>query len=239
MIALTRHDSTFTTTVNVPNNAKTGTIAMRLRVNFKQQIQGCDYDVKGEIEDYAITIEGATTPCDNDNQAPTLLCPNNIVVTDSSQIGNWQTPIFSDNCEKTADIVLESNFVKGSKFPLGTSRVIYTATDRLCNATNCSFNVTVNSIINAANERPSFPIRVFPNPTVGAVFIEFESPQIQTVSFRFSNTIGQTVFSETRLIERGINRLQFDVSKLRQGVYFCTISDNKLILSIGKLFVAN
>lgn len=52
---------------------------------------------------------------------------------------SWTLPSATDNCS----VSLTSNFPSGHAFPLGTTEVIYTATDGSGNISSCSFNVVV------------------------------------------------------------------------------------------------
>jgi hypothetical protein len=62
--------------------------------------------------------------------------------------------------------------------------------------------------------------RISPNPTEGDVQIKLDSWTKQTVDFNFSDITGKIIYSEKRDLEKGLNRLDFDVYHLPQGVYF-------------------
>ena len=81
-----------------------------------------------------------------DNIAPTLsACPANVVVTaaanDCTPVVTWMAPVGADNCSFT----LTSTAASGSRFPVGTTPVTYTATDASGNKATCSFMVTVKA----------------------------------------------------------------------------------------------
>jgi hypothetical protein len=61
---------------------------------------------------------------------------------------------------------------------------------------------------------------ISPNPTEGDVQIKLDSWTKQTVDFNFSDITGKTIYSEKRDVEKGLNRLDFEVFHLPQGVYF-------------------
>lgn len=82
----------------------------------------------------------------SDNEDPTIAnCPANITTSNSSnQCGasvSWAVPVASDNCGVNSFTTTHS---PGAFFALGTTTVIYTATDNAGNSTTCSFTVTVN-----------------------------------------------------------------------------------------------
>ena len=62
--------------------------------------------------------------------------------------------------------------------------------------------------------------KIAPNPTDGALMVKLESLDDREVRFDFFNTLGKLVKSEQKMLEKGINRLEFDVSELEQGVHF-------------------
>ena len=74
-----------------------------------------------------------------------LSCPDNIkqIVSagDSSRVV-WNDPIFQDNFDKYP--VITSDYSSGSKFPYGTYKVTYNATDKHKNVAVCSFDVSVS-----------------------------------------------------------------------------------------------
>lgn len=83
------------------------------------------------------------TVLDNDN--PVITCPAPIVQgNDTGQCGavvTWPTVNATDNCN--IDTIIGTN-MSGDNFPVGTTSVVYTATDSIGNQDTCSFNVTVN-----------------------------------------------------------------------------------------------
>ena len=94
------------------------------------------------------TCSGSPTSCDTDSQPPVLSgCPQNIYLSTSQtcSIATWATPTARDNCTTTPSV--SANFSSGACFPIGTSTVIYTATDGRNNKATCSFNVVVQSLV--------------------------------------------------------------------------------------------
>ncbi|MBO6631959.1 MAG: HYR domain-containing protein, partial [Psychroserpens sp.] len=67
-------------------------------------------------------------------------CPTNISLC-GAQAVNWTPPTASDNC----DFTLTSTHEPGDLFDLGTTTVVYTATDSAGNTATCSFDVTINA----------------------------------------------------------------------------------------------
>jgi len=75
-----------------------------------------------------------------DTQAPTIACPNDIVVATNCFAVSWPEAGAGDNCGIAS---LSPNIPSGSSFGVGTTPVTYTATDNCGNSVSCSFNVTV------------------------------------------------------------------------------------------------
>ncbi len=80
------------------------------------------------------------------NQTPLLFCPQSITLTASPGACvaalTWVPPTLSNNCDL---LTLTSNFEPGDLFPVGTTTVIYTATDLAGNTFECDFDITINS----------------------------------------------------------------------------------------------
>jgi len=81
----------------------------------------------------------------NDDDAPVLTCPNNIVqgntLNTCQAAVSFTLPTPTDNC---TGATLQSSHNSGSSFNVGTTTVTLTATDGVNNSTSCSFTVTVN-----------------------------------------------------------------------------------------------
>lgn len=103
----------------------------------------------------------------SDNVNPTITgCPANITTTNApNQCGAyvaWTLPSISDNCP---GLSVTATYNPGDFFPVGTTPVMYTATDANGNVSTCSFTVTVNDV-----GTPSFtncPSNITTNNTVG------------------------------------------------------------------------
>ena len=88
-------------------------------------------------------------PCASDVTPPVFAnCPQNISITtpNYSAVVNWTVPTAADNC--TATPLITSNYASGSTFPVGTTAIVYTATDDKSNRTTaCRFNVVVTRVV--------------------------------------------------------------------------------------------
>jgi hypothetical protein len=83
-----------------------------------------------------------------DNQSPTVVCPQNIVLNNvdgsCGRVVIYPTPMVTDNCS-IANMVQSdaSGYTSGNIFPIGTTTQEYTATDGSGNVLSCSFSVTI------------------------------------------------------------------------------------------------
>ncbi|MEN9609992.1 MAG: hypothetical protein RLZZ628_806 [Bacteroidota bacterium] len=66
-----------------------------------------------------------------------------------------------------------------------------------------------------------------PNPADKEVTIALESLDNEIVQFDFSSTAGSLVFSEKRKVDKGVNRLLFEVAQLPKGIYWVTPTTNQ------------
>uniref|UniRef100_UPI0026374AF9 HYR domain-containing protein n=1 Tax=uncultured Polaribacter sp. TaxID=174711 RepID=UPI0026374AF9 len=101
-------------------------------------------DEYGAIE--SISFEVAFTDTENPiiTNTPVAINQNNDLGVNGA-IVIWTLPTAADNC---AIDTFESSYNSGDLFPIGTTTVIYTATDINGNETTSSFEVTINDIEN-------------------------------------------------------------------------------------------
>ena len=81
-----------------------------------------------------------------DNQSPSIVCPMNISVTETSGACTstviFTSPTGTDNCT-VATTVQTAGLSSGSAFPVGITTNIFRVTDNSANTSTCSFTVTV------------------------------------------------------------------------------------------------
>ena len=82
----------------------------------------------------------------SDNSQPVFkICPSNTTLSTTGNCVNytWVKPTATDNCCTPS---VSSNYSSGACFPIGTTSVIYTATDLKGNKATCSFSITVTAL---------------------------------------------------------------------------------------------
>ena len=143
------------------------------------------------------------------------------------QCFTWTIPSLAPNTTVTLTVPL---YVVDATIPIIATAKLISSTPT---ATSNVATVTLNRAGAAqapANQALAFRVptqlipvviqRIAPNPTEGDVQIKLDSWTKQTVDFNFSDITGKTIYSETRDVEKGVNRLDFEIFHLPQGVYF-------------------
>lgn len=123
-----------------------------------------------------------------------------------------------DNCE----IVLIKNNINDSStlnqfaFPLDTTNVIWTATDKGGNIAQCSFKVIVNKLVGLETFQ-EHGISVYPNPTTGDIFIDSSVPvqQLQILDLK-----GSILMDRFNLK----NKDRINIATLKSGTYILRIT---------------
>ncbi len=148
----------------------------------------------------------------------------------------WTIPTLAPNATATLDVPL---FVLGATAPIIATTKLLTSTPADGNASNNTATVTVSptpaasqmlQAINRTKPTQYIPIviqTVAPNPTEGDVLIEIESIVEKEVRFDFYNTLGKIIKSETRVVKKGENYLQFDFWNAQNGIYFIQTSEGQ------------
>ena len=70
------------------------------------------------------------------------------------------------------------------------------------------------------------PLSIQPTISADMVFVEIESLIEKTVDFTIFNTVGKPVQREKYTLEKGYNRLTFDIAQLPKGLYFIQPATN-------------
>lgn len=164
--------------------------------------------------------------CFLDSENPSITCidnqTRNLTAGQNSYIvsGNEFDPTnITDNC-KIATIFNDFNSdstLKGANFPVGSTKVNWTATDLLGNQIQCTMNVTINGL--SKTKEPAYSgISVYPNPVKDNLSIEFNDDNINRL-IKISDLSG------TVLIEKNIsdNNQIIDFSGLKKGFYIINI----------------
>jgi subtilase family serine protease len=153
-------------------------------------------------------------------------CPGGV------QCFTWTIPTLAANATATLNLPL---YVVNATGPIVGTATLLGSTPTDANAANNIASVTVNPAtpppaLLKAQATQLIPVviqTIAPNPSDGEVIVELESLDAREVQFDFSNSIGSTILSQKRAVEKGMNRVLFDVSALPQGVYLVSPNTNQ------------
>jgi len=173
----------------------------------------------------ATDAAGNTTDCSfnvtvQDLEAPKLTCPINVKVPASSTcdaVANWTVPVPTDNCAGV--MITDATHTPGQTFPIGSTTVIYTATDASGNVTTCSFEVLV-----ADTQSPSIAcpldLIVSTDPGTCEAVVDFDSPQI------LDNCPGAMVTAQSHtsgdIFPIGTTTVSFEITDAAGNMAACT-----------------
>ncbi len=105
-------------------------------------------DQAGNVGVCTFTVNVVPTACFGEEVPPNISnCPTDIITTSSNgqcSPVTWVAPTVTDNCDQIP--ILTSSSLNGSCFNIGTTNVVYTATDANRNTATCSFTVIVNAV---------------------------------------------------------------------------------------------
>jgi len=158
-----------------------------------------------------------------DAQAPGITCPANIVRNNDLNLCcatiAYATPAATDNCPGV-NVSLLSGFASHSVFELGTSNVVWKATDGAGNSTTCSFSVTIN------DTQP--PMVMCPgNTTVNGSGTPcgFASANLLSANVMMENCPGFTLTSNAPVIlAGGVTQITWTAKDAANNVSICSYS---------------
>lgn len=166
--------------------------------------------IDGKVTGSYLTCPAVQDPCVVDIVAPVVNnCPKdiNIISPYNCFPVNWDEPTASDNC--TALPTLRSNYYSGACMPVGSTTVIYTATDSANNKGICSFKINVAydpTILAEAfqTQRGTLDVSVKANPRSAAISWVSKMPK-EVDYFIVEKLNVNNTYSEIATINGGIN----------------------------------
>ena len=181
-----------------------------------------------------------------DTIKPEITCPENITINLTAEQTTYTisdeslNPInYSDNCE-IFSIENNYNFTEtliGEQLPIGTTTIIWTATDIANNQTSCDVEIEVNEFV-GISEHPQNGFTIFPNPTNGILNITLTNKNLTGLEdlsglsshICIYNITGKEVMNiETTNQETQ----QIDISQLAKGTYLIKIGKEKKIFEMN------
>lgn len=155
-----------------------------------------------------------------DNLSPKLVCANDKTIELDGDLSSYivqetefDPALIEDNCgiKSISNSFNQQETLKGSQFPVGTTTVIWTITDKSNNEVECSHDITIK-----ANNG----INIYPNPTHGVVYISSNSGVIKELNIYDIN-------SKPILIRKIISsKVSIDLHTQSSGIYIVKILTN-------------
>lgn len=169
-------------------------------------------DLAGNFDTFSITITIL------DSIKPTFNnCPSSFVVSTSASTCDanaiWIAPTPIDNC---GNVTLNASHISGSKFSLGTTEVIYVATDQSGNTEECRFTIEVKDMVaplapSLSTIRGACSVQVPVPATIdnckGTITgtttdpLQYTTQGTYTVTWKFTDGINETTVNQLIVVE--------------------------------------
>ncbi|MBL7822498.1 MAG: HYR domain-containing protein, partial [Saprospiraceae bacterium] len=169
----------------------------------------------------------------NDEEAPQINCPANIVTTNTpglcSKVVTYTTPVGTDNCPG-ANTTQTAGLPSGAAFPVGVTTNTFKVEDAEGNIATCSFTVTVND-----TEAPQITcptnIVVGNNPGLCSALVTYTAP-VGTDNCPGANTIQTAGLASGSYFPVGTTTNTFKVTDAAGNTMTCsftvTVNDTEL-----------
>ncbi len=100
------------------------------------------------------------------------------------------------------------------------------------------FSVTIDKTVGIPVKEPSAGIRIFPNPTHGLFYLEFNDFDEEQADIQIVSITGSMVYKETISINGTDHKQQINLGSLNKGIYYVTVTTTTKKLST-KLVITN
>ncbi len=161
-------------------------------------------DASGNITtcSFTVTVEGESDLF--------ITCPGDIVVsTDEDACGTiveYPDPVVEDSCGGESTLTLEEGLPSGSFFPIGTTNIVYSASNEFGETASCVFTITVEDDVDPVFDCPE-DIEVFiEDSDVCEIVVDFDTPNvtdncgIASIELAQGNPSGSTIGVGTHVI---------------------------------------
>jgi hypothetical protein len=223
-----------TGSLTIPSTALSGETGMRVIMRYSSAPSECGTFTYGEVEDYCITISGGTgSSC---TTAPTGLSSS---VGASNVVLSWNPVPGSVGCQVSAvrTVPLGGG---GTRNVLGTEPTSTSVPISLVGSgTTWDWQVRCACNLDPIDATPfsawnAFTVpaprmggnataTIFPNPTSGTTWVDYETTADAIARVRVVNTLGQTVLAQNEAVFAGNNRLELNTDQLPGGTYIVEV----------------
>jgi len=220
-------------TFTVPLTATTGSVRMRCRLSFLPDdgaIQPCGTSQWGEVEDYTVNIQGASSSNVTINCGTTS---DVVYQSSSTSVPNYVPGASaSTTCANTAVTITQSP-VAGSTLAVGANTITLTATDNCGNSSSCNITVTLVNNLDIS-EHFMNSINIYPNPTSGKLFIDLEKTGMDNFEIGLYDMSGKLLFSDKF---NGINKYELEMNSFAIGLYQIKIvsGESTMVSKVSKM----
>lgn len=103
--------------------------------------------------------------------------------------------------------------------------------DTIVDSTSLAISVIEESGLFEYGVSPIQNLEIFPNPFSSSVEFLFFLTEPEEITLEIYNLLGKRIYSETITAQLGENNLDFDGTQLNPGIYFCSFSDSRNVVS--------
>lgn len=135
-------------------------------------------------------------------------------------------------------VLMEGTPTETGEYPLEIQVEIYVnffgtpvLADTIIDSTSLKIDVIEESGLKETRLFTIQSLETFPNPFDSQVEIVFNLTEPEEITIEVYNMLGKIIHSEIIKANFGENKLQFDGSKLKPGIYFCSLGDSRNALS--------
>jgi len=125
----------------------------------------------------------------------------------------------TDNC--TASLSITQSPAAGTELTEGVYTISFETTDDEGNASNCSFELTVDEILSIQNPALSEGLTIYPNPSTE--YVNVESSNENLTQIMVADITGKILISLNNL---DVEKQSINVSNLSEGIYFVNINNS-------------
>lgn len=156
--------------------------------------------------------------------------------------GAWQTLVvwasgsdFINNSREFETVIITGTFSSNTRFRFrcdasNNSDYVYIDDVEITGCVNAANRLDINSAqeITAVNDGGAYnaeilSMKIVPNPAIDVATINVESSEEAMANISILNVNGQLIKKENRILNKGLNQIQTDVSTLEGGIYYVRI----------------
>ncbi len=172
------------------------------------------------------TVNNGNATITNNNSATTNLGSWNEWCAGGVQCFEWRIPTLEPNSAATLTLPL---YVLNPVSPIVATATLVSSTPVDGNAANNVARVSINAAApttqgavraTATQQVPLVISALYPSPTEDVITLELQSLKADLVRFEFFNLDGKLIRADERAVQKGFNKIPFEVQDFPSGMYF-------------------